>query len=205
MTTFPRAKRRLRSSASWLSTQVKLAKQLEACVCMYMGAKFVMFPTRLLICLANWALPFTNLTTSICAFHIGSISFPPSSSSFFSSSPSLLCFSCSSRFTNFFHLNFPKALSLSIFPPLVQLFQGEHFNPSLLLSARHSHLVQAYISSLLSLLSIRSLKTFTPRYAIRQTPLLRLPKSLQTQILQSGTLMSLCSLATPVGTTRRQT
>ena len=44
VTTFPRAKRRLRSSASWLSTQVKLAKQLEACVCMYMGAKFVTPP-----------------------------------------------------------------------------------------------------------------------------------------------------------------
>ena len=44
LTTFPRAKRRLRSSASWLSTQVKLAKQLEACVCMYMGAKFVTPP-----------------------------------------------------------------------------------------------------------------------------------------------------------------
>ena len=46
MTTFPRAKRRLRSSASWLSTQVKLAKQLEACVCMYMGAKFVNISTH---------------------------------------------------------------------------------------------------------------------------------------------------------------
>ena len=44
VTTFPRAKRRLRSSASWLSTQVKLAKQLEACVGMYMGAKFVTPP-----------------------------------------------------------------------------------------------------------------------------------------------------------------
>ena len=46
MTTFPRAKRRLRSSASWLSTQVKLAKQLEACVGMYMGAKFVRMTSR---------------------------------------------------------------------------------------------------------------------------------------------------------------